>query len=191
MNGKNVFTFIAGAAIGSLVTWKLLDAKYKQIADEAIESTKERFLKWKADILADSTNSKEEPKVEEKKPYEKPDIMEYAAMIDKLKYEEKGGGEPMTHESPYVIPPDEFDEMDDYEACSYTYYADNVLTDDFGKVVEDIENTVGIDSLKHFGEYEDYSVFVRNDILKTDYEILLDNRKYSDVNAQSPVDEDE
>ena len=82
---------------------------------------------------------------------------------------------------PYVIPPDEFDELDGYEVISLTYYADGVLTDDYNEPVEDVENTVGSDSLTHFGEYEDDSVFVRNDNLKVDYEILADMRKYSDV----------
>ncbi len=47
-------------------------------------------------------------------------------------------------------------------------------------IVDDIEETVGIDSLTHFGEYEDDSVFVRNDERKCDYEILLDHRDYED-----------
>ena len=47
-------------------------------------------------------------------------------------------------------------------------------------IVDDIEETVGIDSLTHFGEYEDDSVFVRNDERKCDYEILLDDRDYED-----------
>ena len=35
--------------------------------------------------------------------------------------------------------------------------------------------------MSHFGEYEDDSVFVRNDDRKCDYEILMDQRLYSDV----------
>ena len=52
--------------------------------------------------------------------------------------------------------------------------------------VEDVDNVVGLESLAHFGEYEDDSVFVRNDRLKCDYEILLDQRTYSDVIKQRP-----
>ena len=46
--------------------------------------------------------------------------------------------------------------------------------------IVDIEYLVGEDSLDHFGEYEDDSVFVRNDDLKTDFEILLDEASYYD-----------
>ena len=41
------------------------------------------------------------------------------------------------------------------------------------------DDVVGMESLTHFGEYEDDSVFVRNDRLKCDYEILMDERTYS------------
>ena len=71
--------------------------------------------------------------------------------------------------------------MPEYERISLTYYDDQVLTDENDKIIEDIEETIGIDSLTHFGEYEDDSVFVRNDERQCDYEILLDRRKYSDV----------
>ena len=73
------------------------------------------------------------------------------------------------------------DENEDYETVSLTYYADGVLTDEFGNVIEDVEGMVGKESLTHFGEYEEDSVFVRNDSLKTDYEILRDTYNYSDT----------
>ena len=37
---RDVVIFSAGAAIGSIVTWKLIEAKYKQSADEEIASVK-------------------------------------------------------------------------------------------------------------------------------------------------------
>ena len=40
---NKVFIFAAGAIIGSVVTWKIVKTKYEQIANEEIESVKERF----------------------------------------------------------------------------------------------------------------------------------------------------
>ena len=40
---SNLFIFATGAAIGSLVTWKLLKTKYQQIANDEIESVKSVF----------------------------------------------------------------------------------------------------------------------------------------------------
>lgn len=39
----NLLMFATGAAIGSVVTWKLLEAKYEQLVKEEIESVKEVF----------------------------------------------------------------------------------------------------------------------------------------------------
>ena len=96
----------------------------------------------------------------------------------------------MSDDAPYVIPPEEFGETD-YEIISLTYYADGILADDMDDIVDDVDDIVGADSLTHFGEYEEDSVFVRNDLREVDYEILRDPRKYSDVvgDSQSQVDE--
>ena len=87
-----------------------------------------------------------------------------------------------------MISPDEFGELPEYDKVSLTYYSDKVLTDENMKPMstDDIERTVGSESLKHFGEYEDDSVFVRNDLLKVDYEILLDENRYSDLLTDNP-----
>lgn len=45
---------------------------------------------------------------------------------------------------------------------------------------------LGGDSLEHFGEYEDDSVYVRNDAKKCDYEILLDQRNYQEIFETQP-----
>ena len=81
-------------------------------------------------------------------------------------------------EKPYVISPEEYGEIDDYNLYSYTYYADKVLADEYNEPIEDVDSIIGLESLKHFGEYGDDSVYVRNDELKADYEILLDDEKY-------------
>lgn len=87
---------------------------------------------------------------------------------------------------PYIISPEEFGEFEDYERISLSYYADQVLADEDDEKVEDVDNVIGLESLTHFGEFEDDSVFIRNDRLRCDYEILLDQRTYSDVIKQRP-----
>lgn len=82
---------------------------------------------------------------------------------------------------PYIISPEEFGESGNYTQISLTYYSDGVLADDEDEIIEDIDDTVGEDFADHFGDYEDDSVFVRNDRLRCDYEILKDNRSYHDV----------
>ena len=93
----------------------------------------------------------------------------------------EGGSEEMAVDKPYVISPEEFDDYEDYNKVVLTYYADQVLADDYGNIVSDVENAVGHASLKTFGQYEEDTVFVRNDARRTDYEITRDLRNYSDV----------
>jgi hypothetical protein len=88
--------------------------------------------------------------------------------------------------APYVISPDEFAERKDYDTVSLTYYKDKVLTYENDEIVKDVDGLIGRDSLNHFGEYEDDSVFVRDDELKRDYEILLDQRNFTDVVSRHP-----
>ena len=88
----------------------------------------------------------------------------------------------MKKDIPYVIPPEEFGEIEEYDTESLTYYQDGVLTDQDDSIIDNIDELIGEDSLTHFGEFEDDSVFVRNDKLRCDYEILRDLRNYSDVN---------
>lgn len=182
--------FVMGAAVGSAVTWQYAKKKYEQIAQEEIESVKEVFSKREPDteITIDSTE-RQIARVE--KMTGKPDISEYSEKMQKsytnysgFKADEKEQ-EAMSNR-PYVISPEEFGENEEYERISLTYYADQVLADENDELIEDADDVVGMESLTHFGEYEDDSVFVRNDRLKCDYEILMDQRTYSDAIKSKP-----
>lgn len=190
-NGKAcTVAFVLGAVVGSAVTWGVIKKKYEQIANEEIESVKEVFSR-KDEPSEPETNTEPEDGI---KRAEKPDIKEYAAMLQQKGYTDYAGdaqseddAEQLTFEEvidrdkPYVITPEEFGERDDYDTVSLVYYADDILADDADEIVWDVEGVVGRDSLNHFGEYEDDSVFVRNEQEQTDYEILLDSRNYYDI----------
>lgn len=183
--------FVMGAAVGSVATWQYAKKKYEQIAQEEIDSVKAVFSKRDPDAEIKVDVSDLHPaKVE--KVAEKPDILEYAARLEKEGYvnysrvgDEKEEHDTM-HDKPYVISPEEFGEFEEYEKISLSYYADQILADENDELIEDVEDVVGIESLTHFGEYEDDSVFVRNDRLKCDYEILMDQRTYSEVLKTKP-----
>lgn len=198
---KGVLIFVLGAAAGSLATWKLIEKKYKDIAQEEIDSVKDTFSKMKKNEYPDKLedypdfeefddSDDEEPKPEQKiDRNNKPDIVEYAKILSGTGYtnyaerqdkKEKKGVEPVEDERPYVISPDEFGEKDGYENVTLTYYADGVLTDYFDNVISNVDEVVGFDSLDHFGEYEDDVVFVRNEKMETDYEILRDLRDFNE-----------
>lgn len=186
---SNIAIFAVGAAVGSAVTWSFLKTKYEQIAQEEINAVKEVYSVPKSEV--EDTDEDDE---ESDYPGQSPTIKEYVKHLEQLQYnleekkkeEENDMAEPDTIR---VISPDEFGEWDDYELVSLRYYADGVIEDEDGEIVENVESLIGTDALNHFGEYEDDSVFVRNEALKKDIEILRDEDPYYSDDDDEPVEE--
>ena len=201
----NFVMFIIGAAIGFAVTWKLVKTKYEQIAQEEIDSVKETFSKLEKqaenyspddttivkNFTDDNVNDDAMQKdyesilkdhkylnIDEDRNDEDRSNSYTKYTLEKTRKEDLD----MEYNRPYVISPEEFDDNDEYNVISLTYYADGVLTDDMDEPIdpEDIDDLVGKDFADHFGEYEENSIFVRNDAMQTDYEILRDLQRYNE-----------
>lgn len=191
---KNLLCFVSGAAIGSIVTWKLIEKKYKDLADEEIESVIETFKNRKPRITKDNVketvekviNKYKEPKkivedivtaerysIENEEEIDEDDESNYTVNVD-------NDDEVIT---PYVITPEQFGEYNEYGTKTLTYYADNVLTDEIDNPItsEEMITMIGPDALDHFGEYEDDSVYIRDEMNEMDYEILKSEKKFSEI----------
>lgn len=191
---KNLLFFVTGAAIGSIVTWKLIEKKYKDLADEEIESVIETFKNRKPRITKDEVketvekviNKYKEPEeivedivtserysIENEEEIDEDDESNYTVDIDP-------GVEVIV---PYVITPGQFGEYNEYGTKTLTYYADNVLTDEIDNPItsDEMEIMIGPDALDHFGEYEDDSVYIRDEMNEMDYEILKSEKKFSEI----------
>ncbi|WP_407450055.1 hypothetical protein [Fibrobacter sp.] len=160
--------FAAGSVIGTVIGGVLMKKKYEEIAEKEIAEVRDFYDQQ----LEEVKNAIEEEKKKEQ--------AEYEQIIKDSGYEKNEEKGVYTAKGPYVIDPECLGD-DEFEIECLTYYADGILADDMNYVIEDVEGTVGADFFTHFGEYEDQAVHIRNDRLKTDYEILLDARKYSDV----------
>lgn len=175
--------FVAGAACGAGATWQYFKKKYEQIAKEEIDSVKATLLNKKKDTpTKPEVESKPDTTKTDTKPLntkEKENYQNIAAGY--VNYNDPGNDVKMNAarsvDKPYVIRPDEFDEIG-YETVTLYYYEDKYLADERDELVDDIENTVGFDFATHFGEYEDDSVFIRNDTKEVDYEILMSQQSY-------------
>lgn len=188
---KQVIAFVLGATAGTLVTWKILEKKYKQIADEEIEAVREYYRSkdevYTASILGIS-NEPVKTYIEEEK-VEDEEKTEYNKQVQELDYSQDEDDytvqlAPAEEEiAPYTIAPDEFGEADGYNTRSWTCYADMVLTDEDGIIVSEPERIIG-DALAYFGEYEDDSVYVRNENNECDYEILKHDKTYDEIRAR-------
>ena len=191
---KNLLCFVTGAAIGSVVTWKLIEKKYKDLADEEIESVIETFKNRKPRITKDEVketvekviNKYKEPKetvedivtaegysIENEEEVDEDDDSNYTVDVDT-------GVEVIV---PYVITPEQFGEYSEYGTKTLTYYADNVLTDEIDNPItsDEMVTMIGPDALDHFGEYEDDSVYIRDEMNEMDYEILKSEKMFSEI----------
>lgn len=183
---NKVLVFALGAVAGSLVTWKLVEEKYKAIANDEIASVVEQFKKreeTKSKVLKveELDELVEEPRfelVEEQiDEFTDEEKEEYTHKVEDLGY----SNQPLPREyvKPYVIAPDEFGEFGNGTRC-LTYYSDFTLVDDDDQIISNPEDIIG-DALEHFGEYEEDSVHVRNESLECDFEILKSEKTFSEV----------
>ena len=174
-----VMAFICGAAVGAAATWKFFEEKYARIAQEEIDSVKEVFSKRDRKDTQDK-KPEAEPVVEE--PVEDKELIGKAntakMIIDYSGYSAPQTETKVEEPKPYVIPPESFGELEEegYTNVSLTFCSDQIVIDDNGDILEDVNDVIGFESLSHFGEFEDDAVYVRNDKLHCDYEVLLDQR---------------
>lgn len=186
---SKVIIFAAGAVIGSAVTWKVVKTKYEQIANDEIAEMRE-YVRSKQEPKEPSAPEKSIVDIQEVEKHEYVNLtMNYLRGINEN--EEKGGAEEVEEYKPHVITPDEYGEEEDYDTVTLTYYADGVVEDDQCNIMPDPEEILGENFADNFDEYGVDSVYVRNDELKIDYEILRDIRTYVEANSIGSYKDDE
>lgn len=164
MNNKVIgaIGFVAGAAIGSLVTWKIVETKYKRIAEEEIASVNALYSGKKKvedeeyeplkdeDYFVREEDLTEEERAKHTHFSEKPDLMKMASLIKEKGYNTDYSKMSESDERPEL--PDEEEEV--------------IARDD------DVDEPYVIDPLE-FGENPEYDqitliYFAGDDTLATD-----------------------
>ena len=205
-----VVGFILGAAAGSLVTWKLIEKKYMDMADDEIRSVKEMYRSRVNHVTDDEVRDISKQFVEEERSRihyepddtgkelidklnnltasyasddEKPDYTAYSQAKEKHNvFDDVMPTEPeVKHDEPYIIDPTEFGEFSEYEQRELTYYKDGVICENDTDMIDPYDIFGDLDVGDHFGEYENDRVFVRDDRRQVDYEILRDERTFMEV----------
>lgn len=162
MNNK-ILIFSLGVAVGAVTSWFIAREKYRKIADDEIASVKEVFQRKK----------KEEAELAEEN-------KTYCGLVDTYDTESADGDLAEDKDNsmlPYIIDPGDYGQNTDNEITVLMWYGNDILTDTYGVNVDDIDNTVGREFIDHFGENpeEPDVVYVRNDRLEMDYQILQCN----------------
>ena len=178
---KGLFIFAAGVVAGAVAGAYLVKDKVMADAKQEIEEVREYYKSKK--------ESKKEETVEEQPVEEVKEEKEYKAIVENSGYVNYNKPEQVAQHSvledePYSIDPEEFGDKEEegWDTMVLTYFADGVLIDDTDEVVEQPEVVVGLDNLKIFEEFPDATcVYVRNETWRTDFEILKDDWKWSDL----------
>ena len=194
---KGLLIFAAGLAVGAVAGAVIVKNKVLADAKAEIEEVREYYRESRGQ----KDEHVEEVKEVEKKEYELKDIQikdepktekEHTnySQITKMYMSNDKYNQSM-YDDPFVIDPSEFGENPEYDTETLTYFADGVLVDDVDDVIEEPDIVVGLENLKVFEEFGATTVYVRNDIYKTDYEIIRDDWNYSDLKepVEPPVKE--
>lgn len=173
---KQVLYFSLGAAIGSLVTWLCVKGHYEKKADKEIMEMREAYeddMHKMTELIEEHTDELIDEYGEESELED--DILEEDYIEhDDFPREERA-------DKPYVIGPDVYSEdFHGFDKCVLVYWQGNdmLLTDE--QEIMDIETTITREALEHFGEYESGTVFVRNERLGCDFEVLLEEGSWAD-----------
>lgn len=212
---QTILIVIASAGISGAAGYFIAKKKYEKKADEEIESVKKAFNEHlneltksgeKIDIpmTRNGYSKYSKKKLSEKKTKKESDreplptdpvavdnYIDYSAPYrtssknvkteNKFVEDEKGTA---SNDEPYIISPDDF-MASSYESSTLLYYADGVLADDDNNVISSYIGLIGPKALNSFGQYQEDTVFVRNDKLKTDFEIILDTREFSKIRREN------
>lgn len=193
---KGLCIFGAGVIAGAFVAARAVKEKYQQEAEEEIAEMREYYRELKKESTKVETaedDTKEESKEESKEDFkpieelaEAEEIIKDRGYINYTHYndtdiKENNKEEQVDENEIYIIDPEEYGgENGEYDTATLTYFKDGVLADEVDEIVP--YNIIGgEENLQPFKDYPDCNaVYVRDDNIMVDYEILRDPYQYDE-----------
>lgn len=195
---KEALIFIAGGAIGSLITYMIISRKDFENKEKEISEIRSYYNnEFKSMILKEKElkNDEKDEKSAENEPNYVQEVKNIVKknlkpIITDIRNSENGFendmNEPKVKGSIVVdkslISATEFAEDEDYDKVTLYYFVeDDLFTDiDYG-IVNNGVDLVGRAMLDHVGMYEDDVLYVRNESLSADYEVIFQHNSYSEM----------
>ena len=181
---KGLLIFAAGAVAGTVAGIGISKRHFEAIAAQEINEVRDYYRKANKELEEQKEEQKEEQENTKKEEVVEETIEEYNNIIKHGNYmttEEIDEEDDYGDDEPYIIDPSEFGNNGNYATQTCTYFADGVLVDDVDEVIEDPETLVGNLHVDIFRDFDATSVYVRNDWMKMDFEILKDDWFWSDL----------
>lgn len=208
MNSKIILAFFGGAVIGAFISYKVTVAMCEKQVEEMMDDFLAEMVAYPESDreISDMTDEEYEARTDEvvrkyypgtevndaKKSmiYRKPDLNKtpYNTITasngnGEVIAQFTEGSQPSEYSGPYVILIDDYtDHCQDYEKLSLYYWdEDDTLSDDKEDIIPNVEDLIG-DGLTRFGEgsMDPDIVYVRNDKLGCDYEVVRYHKSYQE-----------
>lgn len=182
MKAKLLMLFI-GMTIGSVITALYLGEKHAQeMEEEEIEYTRDegplRRYNQPPEITSHATEPGDKILIMNKDRYKKVATnyntrSDIGSEVSPIK----------VNNEPYLISIDEFSEDDSgNEKITVFYYKkDAVLTDEDEEVIEDVEEVLGKEAIECFNIPGYEVIYVRNNRIEIDYEVVIQDKSYFDM----------
>jgi len=181
---KDILGAVVGFVIGSVISYLYCKKRFDEgccvVEEESCDIDEQKIVESTDEVNPTDTFTRQKLRQEcidiaydtEVMSYGEPSPRLYNKVVSKLYGSDKN--------KPSVITESQFsDEEEDYDKLTVLYYDDGVVTDDRDDIMTDVHDILG-DNLTLFGYgSEDKDVlYIRNNKLKIDYEVLKQNTTY-------------
>lgn len=197
---KGLVIFVVGFGLGAVAAKMVLKREYEELVQEEVESLRETAARRKG-LRKESSPSKVSNKNGEAlidgfengikvspkaKDHYKRMTEQYAGETDLEHIRDRHN---VTHHdgradcTPYAISLEEFsEEMDHFEKSTIYYYdEDDTLADEQEEMIQDVLAIIGPAVLDHLQQAKSDVVYVRNEKMQIDYEIIVLDKSYAET----------
>lgn len=185
---KETIIFLAGAGIGAGISFIVTKKKYEKLIIEEVDTLRKKYKVEEGSATDKINNIKnyisEHYNISEKSVDNSDDIVfvreEEEDLEEEMAESEFPEEEPEMSKIPYPITPEEYFEGKDSGIAkrALVYYAgDDTLLDEMSEEVQELSQ-IGVENLRYFGKYEDMRLYIRNEAICEDYEVIFEEGKW-------------
>ena len=191
MQASNIISALAGAAVGSGVTFIFCKKHFEKLMDEEAEAFREALEDVDDEETVDISEEAEEYiekdietlKEVAEKAREKEDYNKIASKYQKESRKESPKDEKESEwvSKVYYITEEEFgSDHDNYDSYCASYYSDGVLADDIHDHEVEAEKIAHLDIRAEFDKGAEL-LYIRDDDLSAEYEVQYDERTFAQM----------
>ena len=199
MNLRDAIIFVGGVGLGAVSTYFILKDRYNKQLNEETEEIKEYYK----DLYSNKEETPSELqdveiKIEDvhMETVEVPAGEEpnYGEIIEKLNYNQFSttvaapDGEERVERKPYLISMDEYNTDTRMIKKIISYFEDDMvcMDNDTKEVLTNIPKELGVDNLESINENGEGEIYIRNELLCIDYNVVSEPGSYEDYLEVGP-----